>query len=172
MAPERQRTSHRHKANEAARIDAVLALFDEVVALFHHLKSAAAATHRQGEMTAGRRGILRGLARLGPQTVPQMARSRPVSRQHIQALVDDLLADGLVSRLRNPAHQRSALIDLTAAGRRAMEAMALEERSALGAARLRSSKKELEAAAATLRAVREQFMVGVGSKRQSDGPGG
>jgi hypothetical protein len=41
-------------------------------------------------MTAGKRGVLKGLDRLGPQTVPQMARARPVSRQHIQTLVNRL----------------------------------------------------------------------------------
>jgi len=57
-------------------------------------------------LSAARRGVLRSLARLGPQTVPQMAGARPVSRQHIQTIVNALAADGLVETIDNPAHKR------------------------------------------------------------------
>ena len=70
---------------------ALAVLFDAAVALFHRLRATAGEVHGQGEPTAGRRGVLRDLSRLGPQTVPQMARRRPVSRQHIQLLVNGLV---------------------------------------------------------------------------------
>jgi DNA-binding MarR family transcriptional regulator len=98
-------------------------LFDETVSLFHLLRALAAQLHRQGEMTAGRRGILRGLDRLGPQTVPQMARARPVSRQHIQLEVNQLEAEGLVELVANVAHRRSRLVRLTPKGKAHLEEM-------------------------------------------------
>lgn len=60
---------------------------------------------------------MRSLAEGGPQTVPAIARSRPVSRQHIQKLADELAAEGLVEFVDNPEHKRSKLMRLTAAGR-------------------------------------------------------
>src|SRR5436190_234471 len=90
------------------------ALIDETVALFHRLRAAAAAIHGEGELSAARRGVLRSLARAGAQTVPQIAAARPVSRQHIQTVVDALVADRLVETTDNPAHRRSVLVRLTA----------------------------------------------------------
>jgi DNA-binding MarR family transcriptional regulator len=52
----------------------------------------------------------------GPQTVPQIARARPVSRQRIQRLADDAAEDGLVEFTDNPAHRRSKLVRLTPEG--------------------------------------------------------
>lgn len=52
-----------------------------------------------------------------PQTVPALARSLYVTRQGVQAFVDQAKALGYVETLPNPAHQRSHLIALTEAGR-------------------------------------------------------
>src|SRR5262245_25632462 len=88
-------------------------VIDQAVGLFHLLHALAAQLHGAGELTAGRRGVLRGLDRLGPQTVPQMARARPVSRQYIQMLVNELESEGLVELVENAAHKRSRLVRLT-----------------------------------------------------------
>jgi DNA-binding MarR family transcriptional regulator len=69
-------------------------------------------------------GLLRSLRLEGPQTVPALARSRPVSRQHIQTLADAMVADGLVAYRPNPAHKRSQLVTLTAKGEQVYEALA------------------------------------------------
>jgi len=86
-----------------------------------------------------------------------MARDRPVSREHIQAHVDALLAEGLVERAPNPAHKRSWLIALTPRGRRVLRRMAAREQALLGALPIEIPEKDLRAAAAVLRAVRELF---------------
>jgi len=132
-------------------------LMDETVLLFHRLRAVAEEVHGQGEASAGRRGVLRSLARGGPQTVPQLARARPVSRQHIQSLVNALAADGLVELVANPAHKRSPLVRLTAAGARRIEAMAARERTLLGVLRIGVTQAELRSAAETLRRVRGAF---------------
>lgn len=60
-------------------------------------------------------------------SVPQLARARPVSRQHIQALVNPLVAEGLVELGENPAHKRSKFVDLTDQGRQLAENMLRRE---------------------------------------------
>jgi DNA-binding MarR family transcriptional regulator len=86
-----------------------------------------------------------------------MARSRPVSRQHIQSLVNGLLKDGLVTLAPNPAHQRSHLIQLTKKGTTLVASMVRKERAILSRLRLSLSGKDLIAAAEVLRIVRELF---------------
>lgn len=113
--------------------------------------------HGQGELSAGRRGVLRSLAREGPRSVPQLARARPVSRQLIQTLVNGLRAQGYVELAPNPAHRRSHLVRLTPAGRRFVAVMERRERELLAGLRLGVGRDELEAAAATLRRVRSFF---------------
>lgn len=65
---------------------------------------------------AGTWGLMRTLGTEGPRTVPQIARSRPVARQHIQRMVNELAEQGLVELIDNPAHRRSKLVRLTAKG--------------------------------------------------------
>jgi DNA-binding MarR family transcriptional regulator len=67
---------------------------------------------------AGVYGLLRSLAEEGPQTVPQIARARPVARQHIQQMANDLVAQGLIEFTNNPAHKRSRLLRMTPEGER------------------------------------------------------
>ncbi len=98
-------------------------VIDQTVSLFHLLRALAEQIHQQGELSAGRRGILRELDRLGPQTVPQMARARPVSRQHIQLEVNQLEDDGLVELIENIAHKRSRLVRLTQKGKAYLKVM-------------------------------------------------
>jgi len=144
------------KARTSAR-PALGELMDETVALFHRLRAVAEEVHGQGEASAGRRGLLLSLARGGPQTVPQLARARPVSRQHVQTLVNALAADGLVELVENPAHKRSSLVRLTRAGALRLDGMARRERELLGSLSLGVGAHELRAASETLRQVRAAF---------------
>lgn len=103
--------------------DALDRLTYEVALLYFRMRLAATEYVGQGEHSSGRRSVLKSLAREGPQAVPQMARVRSVSRQHIQTVVDGLRADGFVRRRPNPAHKRSKLIALTARGDEFVAAM-------------------------------------------------
>lgn len=127
----------------------------EVVATFHRLRAAAEEVHGEGGGTAARRGVLRELAREGPRTVPAMARGRRVSRQHVQSVVNDLLADGLVELRDNPAHRRSKLVALTGAGERRMRIMERRERGVLSRFDAGVPAGALRRAATTLRRLRE-----------------
>ncbi len=135
--------------------EALLRLFDEIPALFHRLRAIAGEVHGQSVSTAGRRGILRSLDCQGPQTVPQMARARTVSRQHIQILVNGLLKDGLVASEENPAHRKSPLVRLTAKGKNRLLASQKRESQLLARAEFRLPAREIDRAAEALRSLRE-----------------
>jgi len=142
-------------SNRRARaVRALTSVIDETRLLFHRLKLTAESLHRQGETTAGRRGVLQSLQREGPRTVPQLARARPVSRQHIQKLVDPLAEEGLVELVDNPRHKRSKLVRLTNAGRRMVSEIDRRERPVLGALATEFDADELERAAAVLAKLR------------------
>jgi DNA-binding MarR family transcriptional regulator len=72
---------------------------------------------------AGLYGLLRSLNENGPQTVPELARARPVARQHIQRMANEMAAQGLVEFAANPAHKRSRLLAITPEGARLYEAL-------------------------------------------------
>jgi DNA-binding MarR family transcriptional regulator len=95
-------------------------VLDEAVALNFRLLRVAEELHRQGPASSARRGVLRTLSDEGPQSVPQMARTRGVTRQHVQTLVNSLMEEGLVEVAPNPAHRKSVLIQLTNAGKQAV----------------------------------------------------
>jgi DNA-binding MarR family transcriptional regulator len=141
-------------AGRARAVQALVSVVDETRLLFHRLKRTAESLHRQGETTAGRRGVLQSLKREGPQTVPQLARARPVSRQHIQKLVDPLAEEGLVELVDNPRHKRSRLVRLTDSGRRLLGEIDRRERPVLQALAEELDAEELERAAAALARLR------------------
>ena len=87
----------------------------EVRHLFQVLKSLADALHKDAGLTASTRAVMEALAG-GPRTVPDIARSKSVTRQHIQLLVDELAKSDLVELRANPAHLRSPLIALSRKG--------------------------------------------------------
>jgi DNA-binding MarR family transcriptional regulator len=127
----------------------------ETTALHHRMKIVVQKLHGGGEMAAGKRGILKGIELRGPQTVPQMARARPVSRQHIRAALEPLLAEGLVQYVDNPHHKRSKLVDLTPKGAARLQAINRREEEFFTRLQERFDVRELRAAADLLGRVRE-----------------
>ncbi|HSG94907.1 MAG TPA: MarR family transcriptional regulator, partial [Afifellaceae bacterium] len=91
---------------------------DAIRLAFNQMRASADAAHADLGISAAMRAVLERLARGGPQTVPDMARARNVSRQHIQKIVDALGEAGLIDLTANPAHKRSPLIVLSADGRK------------------------------------------------------
>jgi DNA-binding MarR family transcriptional regulator len=82
-------------------------------------------------VSVGVRAVLDLLHRGGPMTVPQMGRAQSLSRQFVQRMVNDAAADGLVELVDNPAHRRSRLVRLTAAGRDRIAAVTAREHDLL-----------------------------------------
>jgi DNA-binding MarR family transcriptional regulator len=100
----------------------------EIALVFFRLRNTGRRLVGQGRHSTGRRSVLKSLAESGPQTVPQLARARALSRQHLQMLVNDLGSDRLVRLIPNPRHKRSALVTLTRKGRLAVTRMHRDER--------------------------------------------
>ena len=109
----------------------VASLLDETRLLFHALRQWSDTLHAELGSTAAMRGVLELILLDGPATVPNMARARGVSRQHVQQQVDALLERGLLERQDNPAHRRSSIIALTDKGRALTQNMRSEELHAL-----------------------------------------
>ncbi|MFI5304165.1 MAG: MarR family winged helix-turn-helix transcriptional regulator, partial [Nitrospiria bacterium] len=132
-------------------------LINETVALFYRLRVVAEQIHRQGETSGPKRGILKSLDRTGPQTVPQLARSRPASRQYIQTIVNQLVKGGYVKLGQNPAHKRSSLVHLTQRGKELLDSMSQREVEILKQLKIDIPVKELEITAISLRRMRRLF---------------
>lgn len=101
---------------QAGRESAIKSVIVEALRAYFRLRAAGRESGAVSPSGGGVWGLMRSLALEGPQTVPQLARSRPVARQHIQRLADELEADGLVHFIDNPAHKRSKLVQLTPSG--------------------------------------------------------
>jgi DNA-binding MarR family transcriptional regulator len=140
-------------SREAATID----LVDETIRLYFRLRHVADQIHQKGALSGGRRGFLRSLHAEGPQTVPDMARARAVTRQNAQVFVNSLLEEGLVEKTPNPAHKRSHLIQLTDQGRKTLDEMNRREFRLVEQLDLGLSGQELTRAAEVLRTLRESF---------------
>lgn len=120
---------------------------------FHRVGASGDILHASIGLSSGLRGLLFSLERVGPTTVSKLAAMRPVSRQFVQRLVDELLTGGWVQTQPNPKHKRSPLIALTVKGRAAILAMlAAEEPYLLGLVEGLDSS-DLAAAANVLRVI-------------------
>lgn len=141
----------RHRGGE------LRAVVDETIALFHRVRWVAEQIYAGDGRWTARRGILRGLVRYGPRTVPQLALARSVTRQHTQEVVDRLAADGLVELVANPAHKRSRLVRATRAGAALVAQMDGVDTRVLAAIGGGLTLRDLATTARTLRGVRLAF---------------
>jgi DNA-binding MarR family transcriptional regulator len=143
--------------SDSQHASAVMATMEESVSLFFRLRAVMEDIHGHSEISGSMRGVMRELNRFGPLTVPKMARGRPVSRQHIQAIVNDLQRAGLVTLVENPRHKRSRLVALTPAGEAAMAEITEREHAVLSQMEIPVSIDDLHHASTTLRQVREML---------------
>jgi len=106
--------------------------------------------HRQDQLPQGEREVLQLLDRLGPHTVPDIARARATSRQNIQVLVNRLAAENCIELKENPAHKRSALVGITDRGKVVSETCKTQQSTFLQGFKPEVSDAEVIAAAALL----------------------
>jgi len=139
-----------HTPTSNAAVEALMHLIEEVIAVHIRLQVLTEELHGQSELSRACRGILRDLHRIGPRTVPQLARGRPVSRPNVLMLVNRLIAQGLAETLPNPDHKRSYLVRLTPQGASLFEDMERRERDALSQLKLDLTLSEIQAASRTL----------------------
>ena len=139
---------------------AVMAVIEEAVALHLRAGTAVEQLHRRPELTSACRGVLRDLAHLGPHTVPQLGRRRDCSRQHVQVLVNRLVADGMAELVDNPDHRRSPLVRLTPRGKNTLETMWRREAELIDSLPAVLGMEELEGARRVLSELCRQLQAG------------
>ena len=103
------------------------ALIRVIRACFQTLKALGDALHEEVGVTTAMRAVMEHLFEIEPETVPQIAHTKTVSRQHIQQLVDALVAAELAELLENPVRKRSPRVSLTPKGKKVFKAMRRRE---------------------------------------------
>jgi len=107
---------------------------DDLALLVADVYELAGALRRSGEEIAGRHGQTQARWQLlsviseGAWTVPLAANRLGISRQAVQRVTDDLVADGRARFVDNPAHRRSPHLEPTASGRRTLAAITADAR--------------------------------------------
>lgn len=126
-------------------------LLELIPAVFHRLSAATSLLHGDEGLTAGKRGVLISLARQGPTSVAALAHQRPVSRQFMHRLIDEMTTEGWVETRTNPDHKRSPLVALSRQGSSAVAKIVEVELEALTRLANAFSGPEVEAALGVLR---------------------
>lgn len=92
-------------------------------------------------------------------TVPRIAERLGVTRQSVQRVVDELVADALVALAENPGHRRSSLVQVTGRGKAVAEELFTSSAPARARMLERAgvSLEELRQARTTLRRLLEHF---------------
>ena len=106
---------------ESAHSAPVEALLQEVLVLSNQIKKAAFQTSADELLPTPTKVLLQDLRRLGPRTVPDLARERASSRQNVQIIVNRLEKLGYVTSGSNPNHKKSELISITEQGELLLE---------------------------------------------------
>jgi DNA-binding MarR family transcriptional regulator len=126
----------------------------EIRACFNRMAALGDRLHRDLGVTTAMRAVMETLYENGEQTVPAIARAKRVTRQHIQMLLNRLIAAKLAATRPNPADRRSPLADLTAAGRTLFARMHEREKAVFADLTRALAGRDLDAALAALAALR------------------
>ena len=137
-------------------------LINELRLSLHRITQVSEALHADEPISLGLRAVLEFLLHNGDSAVPTIARSRYVSRQLIQTLVNGLLEQELVELIDNPTHRRSQLIALTRRGDAMIRRMRRKEHELFASLRSEVSEARISAATRTLRAIRSELQGGEG----------
>ena len=89
--------------------------------LFRVMGSVADDYLKEDQLTAAHRAVMEFLYPHERLSVPAIAGKYRASRQHVQVVVNELRATGLIRAMPNPQHKRSALMRLSELGRATFE---------------------------------------------------
>ena len=142
---------------DAGMTESMFNLLLESIRLSLRLRAVGKRTGYVTPAGGGIWGFLHSLAVDGPQTVPQLARARPVTRQHIQQIANEAAQDGLIEFIDNPAHKRSKLLRLTPKGERVHAEMTERLRRFAGDLAVDFDAAELATTARVLNALRAKL---------------
>ncbi len=101
-------------------------LLNEIAYTYFPMRAAGDEILARFGQTTAEWGLMRSLEAKGPRTVAALARSRPVARQWIQRLANQLAMDRLIEFVDNPEHKRAKLMRLTPEGQRLLHRIAAE----------------------------------------------
>ena len=133
-------------------------LIRHIRSCFHQLKALGDELHGDLGVTVAMRAVMETLAEDGEQTVPQIARLKAVSRQHIQVNVDVLAKTHLVTFRDNPGHKRSPFIALTPKGHTTFAKMRRREGVVLEQVATSFTEEELGRASDTLTTLKQTIV--------------
>ncbi len=137
-------------------VNAFHALSLAVMDLHQILKKTRKSFHSR-ELPDPKWNVMTILEHVGPQTVPQIARSRKLSRQGIQNTVNLLHKDGYVDFDDNPAHKKSPLVRLTPKGESLAEEMTRREREIISKIQIGIKADEMLKAAQVIKSLKTLF---------------
>jgi DNA-binding MarR family transcriptional regulator len=123
--------------------------------LFQRLRATSEDFLSGSGINASQRALLEFLHRQPPQTVPQIAREKSVSRQHIQVVANELLSLKLIEFAENPDHKRSRLLKLTGNGKALFESIQKNESVLINLMERKFTQKELAITLNTLKSIDE-----------------
>jgi DNA-binding MarR family transcriptional regulator len=149
------------------QVDALLA---EVNALSTQLRQPARSANAEDQLLAAEVSVLQIVEKLGPQTVPRIARARLTSRQNIQVLVNRLIAAGCLEANRNPRHKRSVVIGLAARGKNLLATAANHHEQIVREFSMRVPAKKLREAVEILNQLRASLTQASGRTMRPNHP--
>lgn len=136
-----------------AREKRLYAMFREVRTCFNLLRTLAEELHSDLDISPSMRAVMESLYARGAMTVPDIAREKGVSRQHIQMRMNELVSSGLAEAHDNPEHRRSSHFDLTGEGKKTFETMRQREMAPLQQLAATVPEKNVAQAQAALAAI-------------------
>jgi DNA-binding MarR family transcriptional regulator len=138
--------------------DVVSDLIIEVFRLNGRLLSAGDRLVGDLGLTSARWQVLGAVALAAQaETVAGIARSMGLTRQAVQRIVNDLLADGLLAGADNPSHRTARLVSMTEAGAAAFAEASQRQRSWAERIAAGQAAPAIVEAAGLLRALRQNL---------------
>lgn len=144
------------------------AVFREVRTCFNQLKTLAERLHADLAVNPSMRAVMESLADGQPRTVPAIAANKGVSRQHIQTIMNSLLAADLVEASANPAHKRSPHFTLTAQGRSTFATIQAREQAPLQRVAAAVADEQLQRARIALHALNHLLAIEIAKGEIND----
>jgi len=132
-------------------------LIVEIVATFFLLRAEGMRIGVVSPSGEGYWSVLRLLKVNGAQTVPHIARYRYVPRQSVQKLANEMLADGVIELVNNPAHKRSKLLRLTPKGEAVFQELSNRIATLAETLAERQDAAQLQSAADVVKHLHEQL---------------
>ena len=118
---------------------------------FNLLRTRADEMHKDLGVNASMRAVMESLAGEDEKTVPEIARGKSVSCQHIQVIANRLTKAGLIKARDNPDDRRTFLISLTKRGQAVFDEVRKREAVELRRWSEGFSNEELKVTLSTLR---------------------